>query len=208
MQCTRLVGFTWSADQDGGIQFNEMIVGVLNRLCDRGVDDGGPRQDASAEMDTRPLGPSRLVFKHNIGVGMTIDAEQVSPNASGSMSRPSRKLRSLLVAAVAALALLTTTLGGASPAEAATSGPCYSNPSTTCRPYMSTAWAPWTTSTSPGPQYWTIAKGTRVDMQCWTTGATRLGTAKWFRVVSQSYPFTRGYVPATAVGQQVSVGHC
>ena len=102
-------------------------------------------------------------------------------------------------------------LGGtlaAAPAQAATSGACYFNPSRTCYPYMTTAWTPWNSPTSQGAQYWTISAGTRVDMRCWTTGASRLGTSKWFSVISQAYPFTRGYVPANAVGDQITVGHC
>jgi hypothetical protein len=122
--------------------------------------------------------------------------------------RTAKRARKLALAAVTVLICMVATLGVVAPAEAATSGPCWSNTSTTCHPYMSTAWAPWNSPTSQGSQVWTIAKGTKVDMQCWTTGATQLGTAKWFRVVSQSYPFTRGYVPANAVGQQITVGHC
>ena len=141
---------------------------------------------------------------------MTNDAEQVVGRHEDVITpRPSTKrARKLVLTAVTVLTFTITMFGVAAPAHAATSGPCYSNPSTTCRPTMVADWAPWTSPTNPGPQYWTIKKGTRVDMQCWSTGATRMGTGKWFRVVSQSYPFTRGYVPATAVGQQITVGRC
>jgi hypothetical protein len=73
---------------------------------------------------------------------------------------------------------------------------------------MSTSWTPWASPWSQGAQYWTISQGTRVDMRCWTTGATRLNTAKWFKVRSTAYPFPEGYVPANAVTSQIIVGHC
>ena len=118
----------------------------------------------------------------------------------------SKKLKKTVVAVAAAAAL--TVGAGATSAHAATAGPCYGNAGATCRPAMSTSWAPWNSPNSQGAQYWTVSSGTSVDMQCWTTGATRLGTAKWFYVISQSYPFTRGYVPANAVRNQITVGHC
>ena len=112
---------------------------------------------------------------------------------------------------VAAAALATAAIAGGmgvAPAQGATSGRCYFNTSRTCYPSMSTDWVPWVSPTSQGAQYWTITRGTRVDMRCWTTGATRLNTGKWFYVVSQGYPFTKGYVPANAVADQITVGHC
>lgn len=113
-------------------------------------------------------------------------------------------------AVVAAAAAMSAVIGafGATPAQAATSGRCYSNPSATCYPSMSTTWTPWSSPTSKGLQMWSISRGTRVDMQCWTTGATQLNTGKWFRVRSLAYPFTSGYVPANAVASQIVVGHC
>ncbi|HET9654743.1 MAG TPA: hypothetical protein VFP72_05280 [Kineosporiaceae bacterium] len=115
-------------------------------------------------------------------------------------------VRKVAVALAAATALTVGT--GVTSAQAATSGPCWGNTSQTCRPYMSTAWTPWLSTWSQGSQYWSIPSGTRVDMRCWTTGATRLGTAKWFYVTSTAYPFTSGYVPANAVAAQIVVGHC
>jgi len=115
------------------------------------------------------------------------------------------------VAKLAALTMLMVGLlvtGIPPAAQAATSGPCYYNSSTTCYPRMSTNWAPWMSPWGQGSQYWTVTAGTRVDMRCWTTGAYKLNTSKWFYVRSQSYPFTQGYVPANAVTSQVSVGHC
>lgn len=121
------------------------------------------------------------------------------------------RMRSRSRHVAAAMLLISAVLGGfaanATSATAATSGRCY-NSSATCRPVMSTNWVPWNSPSSQGSQYWTIKQGTRVDMRCWTTGASRLGTSKWFYVVSQSYPFTRGYVPANAVASQIAVGHC
>ncbi len=76
-------------------------------------------------------------------------------------------------------------------------------------PYMSRAWAPWTNpARSSTVGLWTISRNTKVTMRCWTTGVTRLSTAKWFYVTSKSYPYTRGYVPANAVASQAWVGHC
>jgi hypothetical protein len=114
-----------------------------------------------------------------------------------------RRLAALTLVSVVVAAAL-----GATEAHAATSGPCWSNSAWTCHPYMTTTWTPWLSTWSQGPQYWPIAAGTAVDMRCWTTGAYRLNTAKWFRVVSTRYPFTQGYVPANAVGSQIIVGHC
>ena len=73
---------------------------------------------------------------------------------------------------------------------------------------MNRSWTPWTSPWSQGPQYWTVKAGTPVTMQCWTTGATRLNTAKWFKIQSNAYPFTTGYVPANAVSNQTLVNHC
>ncbi len=110
--------------------------------------------------------------------------------------------------AVVVIGFLAGSFLVASPAQAGVSGPCYGNPSRTCRPVMSTSWVAWASPTSQGSNVWTIAKGTRVDQRCWTTGVSRLNTSKWFYVISQSYPYTRGYVPANAVGEQIAVGHC
>lgn len=75
--------------------------------------------------------------------------------------------------------------------------------------YMTKSWTPWTSTTSQGPQYWTIPANSSVSMRCWTTGVNREGTAKWFRVQSNRYPFTQGYVPATVVGNQWTTSpHC
>jgi hypothetical protein len=109
-----------------------------------------------------------------------------------------------------ALASLAIGCGIAAPAvsSAATVGTCWANTSLTCHPVMTTTWYPWLNPTSRGFSQWAINSGTAVDMQCWTTGATQLGTAKWFYVKSQVSPFTSGYVPANAVGNQIIVGHC
>lgn len=73
---------------------------------------------------------------------------------------------------------------------------------------MTSSWTPQETPYVQGPYYWTVAKGTSVTMQCWTTGPSKIGTAKWFYIASNAYPFTTGYVPANAVGRQSVVGHC
>jgi hypothetical protein len=112
-----------------------------------------------------------------------------------------------LAVAAAASALLAAGVG-ASRVQAATSGPCWGNTAKTCHPNMTTSWKPWVSPRSQGAQYWTIGRGTIVDMRCWTTGATQLKTAKWFYVISTKYPYTRGYVPANAVGNQIVVGRC
>ena len=135
---------------------------------------------------------------------------QTSSDGAGAIAQHagrSRRTGRMRVAGLLAIAILAGGLFAASPAHAADSGRCH-NSSRTCYPKMSTSWAPWTRPTSQGNQYWTIAKGTRVDMRCWTTGASRLNTSKWFYVVSKSYPFTRGYVPANAVADQIVVGRC
>jgi hypothetical protein len=139
---------------------------------------------------------------------MTTNTTTDDPQIESSQSqRPQRRSRHI----VAALLVLTTVLGGFAvsnaPAQAATVGKCYYS-SATCYPTMSTDWAPWNSPWSQGSQYWTVKRGTRVDMRCWTTGASRLGTSKWFYIVSQAYPYTRGYVPANAVSSQITVGRC
>jgi hypothetical protein len=116
------------------------------------------------------------------------------------------RIKKMAIAAVPAAALAAAF--AASGARAATVGPCWSNPAQTCHPYMAHTWNPWSSPWSPGPNYWPINAGTRVNQVCWTTGAYQLGTAKWFYVVSTAYPFTSGYVPANAVGSQIIVGHC
>ena len=57
---------------------------------------------------------------------------------------------------------------------------------------------------------WPVHAGTSVTMSCWTTGPTQLGTAKWFYINSNAYPYPAGYVPANAVtvSNQAVVGHC
>lgn len=120
----------------------------------------------------------------------------------------SDRIRKWVAASVAVVACMTAIGAMAGTAQAATSGPCYGAPSRTCYPTMSQPWVAWTSPNSQGAQYWTIQAGTRVDQRCWTTGANRLGTSKWFYVISQRYPYTRGYVPANAVTQQITVGHC
>ena len=106
-------------------------------------------------------------------------------------------IRSRIVALAVGVTIAVGSSLTAVPAEAVTT------------PYMTTAWVPWSNPAKPtSAGMWTIVKGTRVTMTCWTTGATRLNTGKWFYVVSKSYPYTRGYVPANAVGSQATVGHC
>jgi hypothetical protein len=112
----------------------------------------------------------------------------------------------ILAAIAGALTLALAVL--AAPAQAATSGPCWGNSGATCRPYMNTSFVPWMTPDAQGAQYRTVSGGTGVDMRCWTTGAYRNGTSKWFWVRSSNYPFTSGYVPATTVSSQIVVGHC
>src|SRR5207302_10840614 len=125
--------------------------------------------------------------------------------AARAKGKPSMSLKIKKIAVAAAVSAVLAAGAVASGAQAATSGPCWSNPAQTCHPYMTTTWTPWVSPWYQGAQYWPIAAGTRVDMRCWTTGAYRLGTAKWFYVISTNYPFTQGYVPANAVGSQISV---
>jgi hypothetical protein len=74
---------------------------------------------------------------------------------------------------------------------------------------MTRSFTPWTSTTSQGPQYWTVGSGTTVSMKCWNTGRSVDGTAKWFWIKSANYPYTQGYVPATDVGHQwLSSPHC
>lgn len=68
--------------------------------------------------------------------------------------------------------------------------------------YMTKSWTPWSNPNAQSPGYWTIPGGSSVSMRCWTTGQFREGTGKWFRVQSNQYPFTQGYVPANVVGNQ------
>lgn len=75
--------------------------------------------------------------------------------------------------------------------------------------YMTKSFTPWLSTTSQGPQYWPVNKGTTVSMVCWNTGKSVDGTAKWFWIKSSAYPFTQGYVPANDVGNQwLSSPHC
>src|SRR5690349_10317826 len=60
-------------------------------------------------------------------------------------------------------------------------------------------WRPWASPSSQGWQPISLRSGQSVDMRCWTTGANVAGTAKWFKVRSNSYPFPEGYVPATLI---------
>jgi hypothetical protein len=73
---------------------------------------------------------------------------------------------------------------------------------------MTATWTPQESPSVQGPYYWPVVDGTSVTMHCWTTGPSKLGTAKWFYIASNAYPFTTGYVPANAVGRQSIVGHC
>jgi hypothetical protein len=116
--------------------------------------------------------------------------------------------RKIITGGAIGLTALAIGLGG-SPAEAATQGRCWSNSSQTCYPTMSADFRPWSSPNGSGPQdNWTIKRGTRVDMRCWTTGASQMGTSKWFSITSQSYPYSSGYVSANSVGSQIVVGHC
>jgi hypothetical protein len=74
--------------------------------------------------------------------------------------------------------------------------------------FMTTTWTPQESPSVQGPYYWPVVKGTSVTMHCWTTGPSKLGTAKWFYIASNAYPYTTGFVPANAVGGQSEVGHC
>lgn len=123
----------------------------------------------------------------------------IKHNASASVSGRGSRIKRAVTNALLASVLVSGIVGGvtatATPAQAASS-------------YMTTSWTPWTSPWSQGSQYWTVKAGTSVTMRCWTTGATRLNTAKWFYITSNAYPYTRGYVPANAVGAQTIVGHC
>jgi hypothetical protein len=106
------------------------------------------------------------------------------------------RVAQLVGGGLAALLLSGAALAGtAASAEAATST-------------MSTAWRLWNSPSAEGVSHWTVPKGASVQMRCWTTGANRLGTAKWFYIRSNAYPFTTGYVPANAVRNQTVVKHC
>jgi hypothetical protein len=74
--------------------------------------------------------------------------------------------------------------------------------------FMTTTWTPQESPSVQGPYYWPVVRGTSVTMHCWTTGPSKLGTGKWFYIASNAYPFTTGFVPANAVGNQSVVGHC
>jgi len=74
---------------------------------------------------------------------------------------------------------------------------------------MNKSWAPWTSTTSQGPQNYTVGAGTNVSMKCWNTGAYQDGGSKWFYIKSNAYPFTEGYVPANSVSNQwLTSPHC
>jgi hypothetical protein len=107
-----------------------------------------------------------------------------------------KSARARIVGAVAVAGMgVGIALGVAGPADAAT-------------PTMNITWTPWDTPQSPGMQMWPVKKGTTVRMICWTGGVWQDGTGKWFRIQSNSYPFTVGYVPANAVSNQTIVGRC
>jgi hypothetical protein len=110
-----------------------------------------------------------------------------------NMSMRAAPLARITGACCAAVAIAAVGTAGTAEAETST---------------MNTAWRPWSSPTSEGSQQWTVGKGTSVQMRCWTTGVNRLGTAKWFYIRYNAYPFTEGYVPANAVSNQTIVGHC
>lgn len=121
----------------------------------------------------------------------------------------SGRFKKTVIGSLVSISILVGCFMSASPVGASTSGPCNSDPSRTCRPRMSTDWVPWDSPTNRGSaNQWTIHKGTRVNMVCWSTGARRLNTRKWFRVESTKYPYPEGFVPANAVTQQIRVRHC
>lgn len=105
-----------------------------------------------------------------------------------------------LLAPAAALCVLGTAgmmTAGALPAQAVTSGP-----------YMAQGETPEQTPGGSTLGEWPIAKGTSVKMICWTEGPYKDGSAKWFDIQSNVYPFTAGYVPANSVASQSKVGLC
>ncbi len=56
-----------------------------------------------------------------------------------------------------------------------------------------------------GQIFFSMPGGTPLTMLCWTDSQWYNGTNRWFKVSSQ-YP--TGYVIATQVGAQTTVGHC
>jgi hypothetical protein len=111
-----------------------------------------------------------------------------------------RRIQRVIVALAVAVMMGTAVgVAGASPAPAEAFHPSRMNKN----------WTPWTSTWSQGSQYWTVKAGTSVSMRCWNTGATRDGTAKWFWIRSNAYPFTQGYVPANSVSNQwLTSPHC
>ena len=122
-----------------------------------------------------------------------------SPSAPASEGRPARTARRLRRVLTVAAVTTAAALVGVAPANAE---PFHSS-------NLLKTWTPWATPNSQGAQYWTIPAGRAVNMQCWTTGASREGTSKWFRIQDTAYPFTTGYVPGTVVGNQWTTSpHC
>ena len=58
--------------------------------------------------------------------------------------------------------------------------------------------------------FYTAFAGNRVQMTCWTSTQYYDGSAKWFHIQDESYPYADGYVPANSVAAstQSIVGHC
>jgi hypothetical protein len=114
-------------------------------------------------------------------------------NASMFTFRTARRI--VTVTALAALASTSAAAVAATTAGASGS-------------YMTTTWTPQSSPSQPAPGWITPAVRNSVTMQCWTTGPVKLNTGKCFYIIDNAYPYTRGYVPANAVGAQTVVLHC
>ena len=98
-------------------------------------------------------------------------------------------------AAIAASAMALTGAMTALAPNASAYGPSYCN-SSTCS---------LSASPSTGGIFFEMPRATAVTMLCWTDNQWWNGTNRWFKVDSI---YGRGYMIATQVSAQTSVGHC
>ncbi|SDH59269.1 hypothetical protein SAMN05216553_1328 [Lentzea fradiae] len=95
--------------------------------------------------------------------------------------------------AAAALAVMAMATGFATPALAY--GPSYCNKST----------CSLSSSANSSGIYFEMPRLTSVTMKCWTDSQWWNGTNRWFKIDSM---YGQGYLIATQVSSQTTVGHC
>jgi hypothetical protein len=101
--------------------------------------------------------------------------------------------RRLIAIAAAAITATATAIGLAPPALAY--GPSYCNTST----------CSLSNSANTSGFFFEMPRLTKVSMLCWTDSQWWNGTNRWFKVDSI---YGQGYLIATQVSSQTTVGHC